>query len=248
MLSLGLQPGFSLLGASVVGCPKTTKGAVAVHHTGALVFMIQLTNAGLTCSSDVNAMAKQFEKMQALRLPQLLDPELVRIVSRRMECGNWIPREHGKIGREVCLDDAIALHALHFAANTPQFIRLIEQVTQCGSIANFSGRVYRMVPGSDHYDSWHDDVTGDRLVGISVNLSPRPYAGGIFRLRGKDGQVLCDLPNVVAGDAILFRISPELTHMVTPVEGTESKTAFAGWFKSGCDDFFSILRQPKTGR
>ena len=120
--------------------------------------------------------------------------------------------------------------------------KTVERITQCGSISVFDGRIYRMAPGTDHYDSWHDDTNDNRLVGMSVNLGSLPYLGGVFQLRKNScEEILCEVPNVVQGDAILFRISPELKHRITPVQGTQPKTAFAGWFRSAAPDFFSEL-------
>ena len=206
--------------------------------------MIQLTKAGLTGVSDLDSFIQEFAQRYSFRLPQLLHPELIQIVTHRMELGNWISREHGAIGRELCLEDDVAFQLLHFVANTPEFLALVQQVTQCGQISRFDGRVYRMAPGKEHYDSWHTDATTDRLVGMSINLSSRSYAGGAFCLRIRHSDdIICELPNVVIGDAIFFRISSELVHMVTPVEGTQHKTAFAGWFKSGGRNFFSAVRR-----
>ena len=103
-----------------------------------------------------------------------------------------------------------------------------------------------MAPGADHFDSWHADIGTthrDRLVGMSINLSPRPYQGGVFRLREEaSAHIFCELSNTGPGDAICFRISSALKHMVTPLVGTEQKTAFAGWFRSGDCDFYSMLK------
>src|SRR5439155_3809598 len=100
------------------------------------------------------------------------------------------------------------------------------------------------LPEADHHDSWHDDVGNNRKIGMSLNLGSRSYSGGIFQLREKnDDRLLCALPNVVQGDAILFRISPDLEHRITPMEGTEPKTAFAGWFRAGTSDFLHQLRE-----
>jgi hypothetical protein len=207
--------------------------------------MIQLNKKGFTRSSGLRRFARQFEKKHTFRLPQLLHPELLGFISVGVELGPWAPREHENIGRESTLANLPALAVLSFAVNTPEFLRVVEQITNCGPISRFDGRVYRMNPGTDHYDTWHDDASKERLVGMSINLGSRPYIGGVFRLREKHSdQLLCELPNTGAGDAILFRISSRLVHMVTAVEGTEPKTAFAGWFVSGGSDFFSSIREP----
>ena len=131
--------------------------------------------------------------------------------------------------------------------NTPPFLELVRRITHCDQITWFGGRVYRMEPSPDYFDSWHAD-TGtthqDRLVGMSINLGARPYQGGVFRLRDEaSGTILCELPNTTRGDAIFFRISSALKHMVTPVGGIEPKTAFAGWFRSGEVDYYRDLQR-----
>jgi len=35
----------------------------------------------------------------------------------------------------------------------------------------------------DIHDDWHNDCCDSRLIGVSVNLSPEPYNGGVFQLR-----------------------------------------------------------------
>ena len=170
---------------------------------------------------------------------------MVQAVHEGRDRGRWITHEHEGLGREVILEDVRTLALLHFVANTPPFLGLVREFTGCDSITRFEGRVYRMMPGSDHYDSWHHDAIAHRVVGMSLNLGPTPYTGGTFQLR-KEGEhaVRQELPNTVPGDAILFRISPALEHRVTPVLGTEPKTAFAGWFVSDGSDFFSMCLGP----
>ena len=90
-----------------------------------------------------------------------------------------------------------------------------------------------MVPGGGHYDSWHGDEGFDRMVAMSVNLSSKPYEGGVLQIRDNNtAGILHEVANTGFGDAILFRIGPGLTHRVTTVEGSLPKTAFAGWFRS----------------
>jgi hypothetical protein len=205
--------------------------------------VIQLTKTGVSISADVSLLATEFNERFSVRLPALLHPELVEFLESRMAHGEWVPRDHGRIGRELCLNDPISLHALQFAVSTPDFLRVIEGISGCGQISRFDGRIYRMTPGTDHFDSWHDDDMYERMIGMSINLSSTNYLGGVFQLRRKGlQQILRELPNTIVGDAILFRISSSLQHRVTPVEGRHPKTAFAGWFKSSGRGLFATLR------
>jgi hypothetical protein len=204
---------------------------------------VQLDADRLILPSDLSSLRQQFSKQHGLRLDQLLTQDLNRLILSQIERGPWLPNAHGEIGRELVLDNQPALAALRWIVNTPEFLRAIEYITGCGPISVFDGRIYRMDPGTDHYDSWHDDTADNRVVGMSLNLSCLPYSGGVFQLRQKNGPILCELPNVVHGDAIIFRISPKLSHRVTAMEGTEPKIAFAGWFRTGTKDLLSQVRE-----
>jgi len=122
---------------------------------------------------------------------------------------------------------------LHFLVNNRTLFPFLEGITGCARIQDFDGRVYRMLPGGGHYDTWHNDMTENRMVGMSVNLGSAPYGGGLFQLRYKaSGQMIHEAANTGFGDAILFRLDYSLQHRVTNVEGSVSKLAYAGWFRS----------------
>jgi hypothetical protein len=184
--------------------------------------------------------------MYVFRLPHLLHFELLDVVLPRLDHCSWTTHNDGRIASELVPEDLGPLSILSFVTNTPEFLDLMRRITGHESIGLFSGRIYKMEPSAGHFDSWHADIGSrhrDRLLGMSINLSPRAYQGGLFRLRDENtGQILCELLNTTPGDAIVFDISPALKHMVSPVEGSEPKIAYAGWFRSSNTDFYSALR------
>jgi 2OG-Fe(II) oxygenase superfamily len=206
--------------------------------------MIQLTRSGLAASRDViPALYAEFQATHCIRLRELLHPDLLSFLAERLTAGTWSERVHGEIAVEDVLDDIPARSLLHFLVNNRGFRCLVQEITGCGPLTTFGGRVYRLTPNSGHYDSWHDDTQGDRLVGMSVNLSLSSYSGGLFQLRERaSGRMLAEIANTGLGDAILFRISKKLEHCVSEVEGDVPKTAFAGWFQGSEKDFFSEAR------
>jgi hypothetical protein len=116
--------------------------------------------------------------------------------------------------------------------NSTALFRLIEELTGCPAIGNFQGRIYMMRPDAGHYDTWHTDNDGNRLVGLSCNLSAG-YSGGVFQIRERQTErIVGEVTNTVRGDTHIFRIGPELQHRVTPVTGSVTKAAFAGWFRA----------------
>jgi hypothetical protein len=208
--------------------------------------MIQLRKSGvLVDSRDVERLNAEFRAKHCVLLPKLLEPALLDLLLSRLERGQWCERLHKGIGAEVVLDDLLAVNVLHLVANSLRFLDAVRNITGCAQITWFGGRVYRFIPNSGHYDSWHTDAaTDDRLVGMSLNLSPKSYKGGLFQLRAHSSdRIFAQVANTGWGDAIFFRISKSLEHQVTEVEGEEPKTAFAGWFQSGVQNFHDRLRE-----
>ena len=88
-----------------------------------------------------------------------------------------------------------------------------------------------MEPRPEHFDTWHGDMDGNRMVALSVNLG-QPYQGGMLEIREKrSNRVLHQVANTGAGDAILFELGEQLEHRVSAVTGTAAKMALAGWFQ-----------------
>jgi hypothetical protein len=131
---------------------------------------------------------------------------------------------------------------MHILLNGQAVFALVRQITGCSRIGCFQGRIYRCVPGSDHHDAWHDDLGNNRLVALTINLSPAPYAGGVLQIReALSKTMLQEVPNTVLGDGVLFRLDPSLEHRITELQSGPPKTAFAGWFHSQ-PDFLARLR------
>jgi len=217
--------------------------------------MLQLTKSGVKWTSETDGLevGLRFASEHYFRIPDLIHPELLNPISRRLDQSAWVTRADGQIASEAVPSDPSPLRLLNFLMNTRELLDAVRRVTGCPEIMEFSGRVYRMECGSGHFDSWHSDLgtpaTKNRRVGMSINLSPRPYDGGVFRLRDEHTKVvLTEVPNTGFGDAFFFRISESLKHMVTPVSGHEPKTAFAGWFQAGETDFYSRLRNTAQRR
>lgn len=209
--------------------------------------MIQLTEKGIRLAPDLDEMRESFASGHVIRLPGLLSREVVDRIEGRLGSEGWTEKIHPGIKKEIVLEDPKTLHTLHFLTNHPDFLEAIRRITGRAEIANFRGRIYRMVPGLEHYDSWHDDVHADekRLIGMSINLGTRPYAGGLFEIKKWDAEEpFRAIANTIAGDAILFNLSLDLHHRVTPVEPGEPKTAFAGWFKARGGAYLPMLDRP----
>jgi hypothetical protein len=185
--------------------------------------------------ADIARARTDYEQQDWVRLPAILDQELFEIAQAQLGASQF-EEKTANLYREL----TVANNALPFAVllllNNPRLFRLIEEITGCGHIGCFRGRIYRIVPGANHHVEWHTDLNGTRLVALSVNLNSEPYEGGVLSIReAATERILCELTNSGFGDAILFRIDERLQHRVSDVEGTVAKTALAGWFESAPD-------------
>lgn len=200
--------------------------------------MLQISRSGVVFSgseADIARARTDYEQQDWVRLPAILDRELFEIAQAQLGASQF-DEKTANLYREL----TVANNALPFAflllLNNPRLFRLIEEITGCGHIGCFRGRIYRIVPGANHHVEWHTDLNGTRLVALSVNLNSEPYEGGVLSIReAATERILCELTNSGFGDAILFRIDERLQHRVSDVEGTVAKTALAGWFESAPD-------------
>jgi hypothetical protein len=207
--------------------------------------MLQLTRSAFVCTESADTLAEMrrcFNRSHAIRLPGFLDPELLELVRRSVREGAFSDRADEGIAREQCMDPNAALGLLYLIANDGSLFDIVRRITGCGPIGSFIGRVYRMRAGAGHYDRWHSDMDGARLIGMSVNLTEGEFTGGAFELQEAGADSLAwTVANTGPGDAILFRIADGLHHRVTGVEGHVARVAFAGWFQSGAD-LLSVLK------
>ena len=210
---------------------------------------MQASRSGLNVNGSFESLRHDFRRQHFVHLPDLLEASLLDTVIRSIGQSEFASRTHEGIGTEACLVTGVATSLLQLIFNDPQFLAAVAAIAECGPLGCFDGRVYRMIPGAGHYDSWHSDVGEDRLVGLSVNLSAEGYEGGVLEMRqaaAAGNAVEWKVNNLSFGSAVLFRISPALRHRVSPVVGTAPRTAYAGWFRSAPDFqdlFFASLSQ-----
>ena len=185
-----------------------------------------------------------FSRDNHVRLPSLFDAPSLELVRDELTRATFYDRVHKDLGPnlELCMHDNRGSALLFMLLNNDRVFRVIEAITGCAPIRNFTGRMYRMVPGQGHADDWHDDVVDERLVALSINFSEGLYIGGSLQIRDRRSErAVRSVPNLGHGDAVLFRLADHLEHRVSDIEGTAPKTAYAGWFRSN-PPFLSLLR------
>ena len=200
--------------------------------------MIQLARRGAVVSASEQDLARlraEFGRRHYVNLPNLLEPALLERILHEIDKATFYRRVH-ELGTkappavELCMEPNAASALLHFLVSGDELFQVIEQITGCGRIGEFDGRVYRMLPASDHYDQWHTDAVRNRMIAMSLNLSRQPYLGGTLQIRERSSRETVEASNAGLGDAMIFRVAPHLEHRVANVEGAAARTAFAGWF------------------
>jgi hypothetical protein len=132
---------------------------------------------------------------------------------------------------DLGLADHRLLAMISTIVNDRRLFATVRAISGCDPIGCFNGVVYRMEPKPGHYDTWHSDMDGNRMVTLSVNLG-EPYEGGVLQIRDTpSNRVLHEVANTGPGDAILFALGDHLEHRVSAVTGSATKMALAGWFQ-----------------
>ena len=202
------------------------------------MILVQIARDGTTYTRDpreIAAARAHFEAHHWVKLPRLLDPALLSAVQQGVAAAQFVELRHEGVDPpsiDLHMQPNATSAMLELVTNDRVLFRAIEDVTGCAGLTRFSGFIYRLEPGHGHHHNWHNDVQSNRVVAMSINLEPAPYAGGMLQIRERDSErIVAQVENTGPGDAILFRISPRLQHRAVAVE-SGVKTAFAGWFRT----------------
>jgi 2-oxoglutarate-Fe(II)-dependent oxygenase superfamily protein len=206
------------------------------------IFIGQLTRSGFKfprpATGDTRSRARaEFRTSRHLLFERFIEPGLLDEWQRRITGAPFKPRvAKGEWGdkppsEDLRVDDRVVWGGCIFALNDATLFQVVEDLTACVSIGSFFGSVYRIVAGMGHFHTWHNDLDGNRLIALSVNLSRDGYRGGVLQIAERNSKrLLAEVANTGYGDAVIFEISEDLEHRVTEVDAGPDKTAFAGWF------------------
>ena len=189
----------------------------------------------------------ELKRSHCILLPNFLEESLLREIHQEISKAKFYNRRDKGIAYESCMRKNAVFDYLHFLLNDGPLFEWIQKLTNCGPIRCFKGRLYQMASGKGYYDSWHSDMDGQRRIGLSINLSPQIYQGGIFQIRENSSPAkILQMANTGFGNAILFQLSHSLKHCVSAVEGDFPKMAFAGWFQNS-PSFLTLIKEGKGG-
>lgn len=176
-----------------------------------------------------------FEAHHWVKVRHLLSAALLRDVQDGIRNATFVEVRHAAVDPpsiDVCMEPNVTSAMLELLCNDPAFLAAVEAITGCAPLTRFGGFVYRLTPRTGHHHNWHNDMVQNRRVAMSINLEAEPYEGGRLQIRLRESeQIVEEVENVGAGDAVLFRIDAAMQHRAMPVTAGV-KTAFAGWFRS----------------
>jgi len=159
----------------------------------------------------------------------VLEPALLESWTRVAYGAAWNEVDMRRFGvRSNDLSPSTALPFCLVLARAP-FMRWLEAITGCASIAAIEGHVSQMRP--DHVVGWHRDAgLGIRRLAMVINLTSSPYEGARFLLRRKSTQEPMFAYRATApGSLAVFRIGDDLQHSVTRLTAGGPRTTFSGW-------------------
>src|SRR6266446_5371798 len=112
---------------------------------------ITMTRGGaVTRFSDaaLRRFAAEFDRCHCVRVPRLVESDLLAELRERVEQSAFRERVHEGIdaNSELCMNDDSVCGALQFLFNGRELFRFVESLSGCGRIGCFDGRVYRVVP------------------------------------------------------------------------------------------------------
>jgi hypothetical protein len=187
-------------------------------------------------ASDLQQIAGEYRDHACAHLRGFLATDLLADIWRLCEAARFEERTYEGIGAEQRIVPGPMLAVLLLALNDPQLLAFISEVTGCGPVGVFEGRVYRMLPREDHFHGWHSDASGRRRVAISVNLNRESMVTAPLQVRRRDADVpLAEVANATPGDAVIFRVDDDHLHRIRPTPDAGVRVACAGWFCEGED-------------
>jgi hypothetical protein len=176
--------------------------------------------------------AADFQTRQALVARDLIDPGLLATLIERCRAGRFIDDYVGGIGsRQVEAPQRVG-RVLNLALSRPNFLSWVEQATGMRPLAKVEGRVVQLRANGADQLAWHNDMDGHhRMLGVTIDLSDAPFAGGAFELREtRTGKPLLRFDHDNPGTALIFTVSPALEHRVLPLTSGGPRRVFSGWF------------------
>ena len=199
-----------------------------------MTLRVGINRVAVPADRDVARWRRAFAASHCIRMPGFFDERLLAWLRAQLAAAPFRERIHDGIDPppvDLGLADPRLLEIIATLLNDQRLFDVVRAISGCDPIGCFHGIVYRMEPSPEHFNTWHGDTDGNRMVTLSVNLGD-PYEGGVLQIREKPSdRIVHEVANTGPGDAILFALGDHLEHRVGAVTGGATKMALAGWFQ-----------------
>jgi len=183
---------------------------------------------------------EEFASTNCILVPGFLSGNVLESILKKLNLAPFQTKfemnEMNKFGKVLFVPvNAPVVFTFQLLLNNPDLFSMLQDIAQCDHIGNFTGRIHRSEEGGDHAIGWHSDNSDNRLLAITLCLGTDDYTGGKFQIRKTgDEHIIKEFGQLNAGDAIIFKISPDLEHRLTTLENGR-RTVGVGWFRSQPD-------------
>ena len=110
--------------------------------------LIQITSSGIAFSGteyDLEQLHNKYKEQYHIKLPNLLAPELLKLVQQNIEQAEFatlVHHDHGDAGLDLRMTNNSTHYLLHTRVNNSKFLNLIKKVTGVNQLEYFIGRLY----------------------------------------------------------------------------------------------------------
>lgn len=165
----------------------------------------------------------------------VLNALLLKLANTNFET-KFETEDENKFGKVLCITpNNPIIFTFNLLFNNLQLFNLLEMITGCEEIGNFTGRIHRSEEGENHQIDWHGDNADTRLLAMTIGLGKERYLGANFELREKETKkTTLSHGQLEAGDALIFKIHPTLEHRLASLT-TGKRTVGVGWFRAKPD-------------
>ncbi|HEY3835254.1 MAG TPA: hypothetical protein VGL72_01720 [Bryobacteraceae bacterium] len=184
---------------------------------------------------EIQNLRREYQETGIAHLPGFLSAPVMSLISRRLERGEFFLKDEVARGSGSIFGTTQAMQAfdplmslMHFLLNRHDLFALAAVVCDISRPGNFLCRVHRTAASSSQAINWHGDNTGNRMLGLNINLSSEQFSGGEFQLRDPEERRRGIGGHITAGDAFLFRIDQGWEHRLT-----ESRRVSVPWRSAG---------------
>lgn len=180
------------------------------------------------------ALREQYRQQGYLHLKNFFDSFLAEHFQNYFQpdkLNEFFKAQYGK-GYEAIDYSAIPefISEYNYLINQKNYVEFLEAVTGSGPIGQMKGHAYVSDKNEKRGYGFHSDNDGNRYFLISINITPKPYEGGVFTMRNSQTkETLFQIHNNDSYGALIAPVGDHLEHAVSDVTGDVTRLTLLSW-------------------